>query len=115
MPLVARGDGSAQVACDHGIPSPVPPTLGCQTPSTQTSDICSEDVFAETIGIVRHGDNMISHAMPVCAPHAPPLDTHSPSVWANGRLIGRVTDTYAGPGTHVIVGVAQGSVFSDGN
>ena len=114
MPLVARGDSSATVAVDHGNPMPSIPTP-CGTPSTQTSDECSQNVFAVGIGVVRLGDKMISHATPACPPHAPPLDTYSQNVYANGRNIGRERDTYAPVGSHVITAANQGTVFANGD
>ena len=106
MPLVARGDATASVATDHVNPP------GCGSPSIQTSNQCSPNVFVEGVGVVRIGDIMNSHATPalVCLPHAPPLNTSSPNVFANGKLIGRVSDTYAGPGSHVISQVGQSTV-----
>jgi uncharacterized Zn-binding protein involved in type VI secretion len=112
MPLIARGDKTADVACDHGNPMPSIPTP-CGTPSKQKSDICSPNVFVEGVGVVRNGDAMVSHPTAPCPPHAPLCDTYSPNVFANGKEIGRVGDTYAGPGTHVITDVAQSTVTAN--
>ena len=109
MPLIARGDATASVATDHVNPP------GCSSPSVQTSDVCSKNVFVEGVGVVRIGDIMNPHPTPalVCKPHAPPLVTSSPNVFANGLLIGRVGDAYDGPGTHIITAVAQSTVTAN--
>lgn len=109
MPLICRGQGTAQVATDHANPPK------CKVPSTQTSDESSANVFVEGVGVVRLGDTMNPHSTPTqnCAPHTPPLDSASPNVFANGIAIGRVGDTYAGPGTHVITDVGQSTVTAN--
>jgi len=112
MPLVARGDSTATVVCDHGLPLPSIPTP-CGSPSTQTSNECSPNVFVVGVGVVRNGDAMIVHPTAPCPPHAPPCNTYSPNVFANGKEIARISDTYAGPGTHVISEVAQSTVTAN--
>ena len=109
MPLIARGFATAIVATNHaGSP-------GCVGPSEQTSNLCSPNVFVEGVGVVRLGDIMNSHATPsnLCLPHAPALATASSNVFANNIAVGRITDTYAGPGTHVITDVGQTTVTAN--
>lgn len=100
MPNVARKASVDTVDCVDG--SPGTPCDGgskriCDSPSTQTTDLGSSDVFIEGIGVVRIGDLMIPHPAPVCgcAPHAPPLTVASAYVYANGLRIGRIGDLYS--------------------
>lgn len=109
MPLICRGQGTAQVATDHVNPP------GCSSPSVQTSNESSSNVFVEGVGVVRLGDTMNPHSTPTnkCKPHSPPLASGSPNVFVNGVAVGRVGDTYAGPGAHVITSVGQTTVTAN--
>ena len=114
MPLIARGDTTATVLTNHGTGT------ACADPTNQTSDVCSGDVLAVGVGVVTIGDAMTSHispdAVPPCTPHAPLLDTSSDNVFANGKLVGRLTDTYDGQTilSHTITDVAQSTVYANG-
>jgi uncharacterized Zn-binding protein involved in type VI secretion len=68
-------------------------------PTTQSTDVGSENVFVNGIGVVRAGDTMKPHPDgEICVPapidHATALDIFSVTVFANGKNIGRVGDTY---------------------
>ena len=52
----------------------------------------SPDVFVNSIGISRQGDNNNSHAGPLCLPHQAPITTGSPTVFINGKGCGRIGD-----------------------
>ena len=104
MPGVARGDSVDTVAVDHGT------GVACLSATTQSTDVCSGNVFVNKIGVVRKGDAMISHPSAGCPPHAPGLSTHSPNVFANKKQIGRLGDLYTGG--HVISS-ASGNVFAN--
>ncbi len=64
--------------------------------SGMVRDEHSPDVFANTIGISRQGDNNTVHLLPppvpVCASHAAPITTGSPNVFVNNLGCGRVGD-----------------------
>lgn len=104
MPGVARGDKVDDVAVDHGT------GVACLSATTQKTDVCSGNVFLNGTGIVRRGDAMVSHPAAGCPPHAPGLSTHSASVFANGKQVGRLGDLYTGG--HVI-STASGNVFAN--
>lgn len=96
MPGVARKSGTDTVDSPDGGP------IGCSGPSTQTTDVGSNDVIVNGIGVVRESDPMIPHADPAqsCLPHAPVLTTFSGTVFANGKHLGREGDAYGG--SHII-------------
>lgn len=107
MPAAAQKDGASSVAATDGAQGSLcatkPSRYNWNTPTTQSSDTGSSNVFAENIGIVRRGDTMISHpdGVPcVTSPvnHAPALSTYSPNVFVNGRQVGRVGDKYDSDG-----------------
>ena len=91
MPAVARKDSTDTVASPDGTGK------NCASPTTQSTDVGSGDVFANGIGVVRAGDPMIGHPEAGdCATHAPGLSSYSSNVYANGKLIGRLGDEYSG-------------------
>ena len=91
MPAVARKDSTDTVDSPDGAGK------NCASPSTQSTDIGSDDVFVNGIGAVRQGDPMISHPEAGdCAPHAPGLSAGSSTVFVNGKQIGRIGDAYSG-------------------
>jgi len=104
MPEVARKDSVDSVASPDGSGS------GCGSPTTQSTDIGSGDVFCNGIGVVREGDAMISHPGPGCPPHAPTLSTYSSTVFINGKGCGRLGDEYS---AHIITS-GSGNVFAGG-
>jgi uncharacterized Zn-binding protein involved in type VI secretion len=95
MPAVARKDSKDTVASPDGS------GICCASPSTQSTDKGSSNVFVNTIGAVREGDAMITHPYPgpCCNPHAPTLSSFSSTVFVNGKGIGRLGDDYS---QHVI-------------
>jgi uncharacterized Zn-binding protein involved in type VI secretion len=89
MPEVARKGGTDSVASPDGSGDK------CKSPSTSATDVGSDNVFVESVGVVREGDTMASHNGPECTPHAPALSTFSGTVYANGKKIGRKGDSYS--------------------
>lgn len=130
MPGVAWKDGSSSVACTDGVRGSVcrragtpsrPVAWNWDTDTTQASNAGSSNVFANNIGVVRKDDVMKSHphgdpCTPSAINHAPPLDTYSPNVYANGKQIGRIGDHYDGDGTSQTHQITTGSsnVFANG-
>ena len=104
MPEVARKDSVDSVSSPDGSGS------GCGSPTTQSTDIGSGDVFCNGIGVVRESDGMISHPGPGCPPHAPTLSTYSSTVFINGKGCGRKGDEYS---AHIITS-GSGDVFAGG-
>lgn len=88
MPEVARKDLTETVFSPDGTGN------DCKSPTTQRSFMGSSNVFANSIGVVRLGDEMVPHNGPGCGTHAPPLSRGSPNVFANNRAIGRKGDPY---------------------
>lgn len=86
MPQVARKDGVDTVSTGH-------PCDG-----TTVTDQGSSDVFINDIGVVRKGDLDQTHLvlLGICVPHAVPLTSYSPNVFANDLEIGRLGDDYTG-------------------
>ena len=75
MPKIARGNGTETVNTNHG----------CDT--TTTSNACSGNVFANSIGVVRKGDENTPHLKdPVpCTTHSVAMSSNmSPNVFVNG-------------------------------
>lgn len=108
MPAVAQKDGVSTVSATDGAQGSLcatrPNRYNWNTPTTQTSNEGSGDVFAENIGVVREDDAMISH--PDGSPctisainHAPTLSTYSSNVFVNGKRIGRIGDKYNSDGS----------------
>lgn len=115
MPLVARKDAVDVVNTIHVSVGDADPDDGiaCDAaPQTIATDEGSSDVFAESVGVVRQGDKEQSHTFPGCASHQTGLATYSPNVYANGKPIGRLNDTYTCGAK--IVSVTQGSVYANG-
>ena len=75
----------------------------------------SSDVFANSIGVSRQGDNNTAHLLPPdippCPGHSAPIATGSSTVFANSKGIGRIGDSITG-----CTSVAAGSptVFAGG-
>ena len=60
---------------------------------------CSDNVFCNSIGISRQGDNNTTHLLPcppICCGHAAPIATGSGTVKVNGKGCGRVGDYITG-------------------
>ena len=81
MPAVCRGD-----LVDED-------SIHCEIPRRLER---SPDVFVNSIGISRQGDNNNSHAGPLCLPHQAPITTGSPTVFINGKGCGRIGDAVTG-------------------
>jgi uncharacterized Zn-binding protein involved in type VI secretion len=81
--------------------------------SGMTRSGASGDVFANSMGISRQGDNNTSHKLPgdPCPTHAAPITTGSGTVFVNNKGCGRVGDGISG-----CTSVAEGSpnVFAGG-
>lgn len=92
MAQAARKDSTDTVASPDGSGA------CCGSPSTQSTDEGSSNVYVNGIGVVREGDKMITHDFdgPCCNPHAPVLSTYSSSVYVNGKRVGRKGDKYGG-------------------
>ena len=59
-----------------------------------TRAVGSTNVFVNSIGVSRQGDNNTPHLLPgvPCPPHAAPIETGSTTVFVNGKGCGRVGD-----------------------
>ena len=68
----------------------------------------SSNVFVNGIGVSRQGDNNTPHLLPPnkppCPGHSAGITSGSSTVFANGKGVGRVTDSISG-----CTSVAQGS------
>lgn len=117
MPLIARKDGQDAVDTIHVSTGDAVPNDGiiCDaSPQTIATDEGSSDVFVEGYGVVRKDDKEESHTIPpACATHQTGLGTYSPSVYANGKQIGRKGDTYKC--TAKIITVNQNTVYANGD
>ncbi|MFV1530516.1 MULTISPECIES: PAAR domain-containing protein [unclassified Phaeobacter] len=63
---------------------------GCFPPRAATG--ASGNVFAEGLGVHRQGDAWAPHGCAVCPPHGGALASGSGTVFANGRVLGRIGD-----------------------
>ena len=91
MPKCARKAGVDTVASPDGA------AICCPAPTTQYTNVGSNNVFVNAIGSVRLGDIMNVHPYPgpCCAPHAPALSSASTTVFVNGQGRGRYNDYYS--------------------
>ena len=110
MPKVARGDTTETVRSAHGTGD------GCPSPINTTTDECSEDVFANSIGVVRKDDAVTTHTALGCGTESPGLTTHSSNVYANNKQIGRLGDDYktGGDGGSNIIQTGSPNVYANG-
>lgn len=102
MPLIARGNEADVVNTGHSV---------CVTPGQIATLSCSSDVFVVGIGIHREGDTNTPHT------HCPPVYStevvsFSPTVYANGKRVARLGDTYS-CGAYVEQ-VNQSTVYANG-
>ena len=74
--------------------------------SGMTRAVGSTNVFVNSIGVSRQGDNNTTHLLPgvPCPPHAAPIEVGSTTVFINGKGCGRVGDAISG-----CTSVAEGS------
>ena len=115
MPLVARKDGVDIVNTIHvsvGDADPLDGIACDAAPQDIATEAGSPDVFAEGVGVVRDGDVEQSHTIPGCSSHQTGLATFSPNVYANGKAIGRLNDTYSCGAK--ITSVTQSTVYANG-
>lgn len=86
LSAVSRKGGTDSIATNHG----------CDGITVTASG--SSDVLINGIGVVRKDDINQVHLVPagICVPHAVPLTKVSTTVFANGRGIGRIGDSYSG-------------------
>ena len=71
---------------------------------------CSDNVFCNSIGISRQGDNNTTHLLPcppICCGHAAPIVTGSSIVFVNSVGCGRIGDP-----TCTAVAAGSGNVFA---
>ena len=74
--------------------------------SGMTRAVGSTNVFVNSIGVSRQGDNNTTHLLPgvPCPPHAAPIEVGSTTDFINGKGCGRVRDAISG-----CTSVAEGS------
>ena len=74
--------------------------------SGMTRAVGSTNVFVNSIGVSRQGDNNTTHLLPgvPCPAHAAPIEVGSTTVFINGKGCGRVGDAISG-----CTSVAEGS------
>ena len=98
--LVECSDGAIGTVCEtSGPPSFTPIKFNFDTDTVQESDAGSDNVFAESTGVVRKDDAMKAHAngdpcVSSAVNHAPTVSTHSSTVFVNGKEIARIGDKY---------------------
>jgi uncharacterized Zn-binding protein involved in type VI secretion len=100
MPAVARKSGVDSVATNHGCDGSTVTAAG------------SGDVFVNSIGVVRLGDNNQTHRVGgrrCSVQHSVGLSSASPNVFANGKAIGRIGDGYGGE----TISSGSGNVFAN--
>ena len=66
--------------------------------SGMTRAVGSSNVFVNSIGVSRQGDNNTSHELPPapCPSHEAPITTGSTKVFVNGKGCGRIGDAITG-------------------
>ena len=66
--------------------------------SGMTRAVGSSNVFVNSIGVSRQGDNNTSHVLPPapCSPHQAAITTGSLKVKINGKGCGRIADAISG-------------------
>tara|TARA_B100001778_G_scaffold307117_1_gene286911 strand:+ start:70 stop:378 length:309 start_codon:yes stop_codon:yes gene_type:complete len=88
MPAVARGNSTDAVSTNH------------LCTGTTTTNACSPNVRANSIGIVRFGDAVTTHTfppVPICPNHAPTMSAGtSTTVRVNSQPLAYVGSLYGG-------------------
>jgi|TARA_B110000444_G_C18389545_1_gene388604 uncharacterized Zn-binding protein involved in type VI secretion len=88
MPAVARGNSTDAVSTNH------------LCTGTTTTNVCSPNVRANSIGIVRFGDAVTTHTfppVPVCPNHAPTMSANtSTTVRVNSQPLAYLGSLYGG-------------------
>jgi len=101
MPKIARGNGTETVNTNHG----------CDT--TTTSNACSGNVFANSIGVVRKGDENTPHLKDPapCTTHSVAMSSNmSPNVFVNGKNAAFLGSGYGGE----VITTGSSNVFVNG-
>lgn len=93
MPPAARGNGTDSVFSKTGSGK------DCPAPLTTETDECSADVFANSDGVVREGDQVAGHPAAGCGPDESVLTSFSSTVFINNKGAGRIGDEYTGDNT----------------
>lgn len=102
----ARGDGEDEVLSNTGTRS------NCARPMITATDKCSEDVFANGIGIVREDDQVKEHPKRGCSVDTLILNENlSSSVFINGKKAGRIGSQYNGGDERNTITEGSKSVF----
>lgn len=105
MPPVARGNGTDAVFSKTGS------GRNCARPLTTETDQCSENVFANNIGIVRSGDQIAAHPAIGCSNDGSTITTKSSTVFANNLGVARIGDEYTSDNT---ITSGSANVFAGG-
>ena len=117
MPAIARKDGIDIVDTVHVSVGDAVPNDGVVCDASLqiiATDEGSDNVYAVGYGVVRKNDKEKSHTIPpACATHQTGLASYSPTVFANGKEIGRKNDTYT-CGAKIIT-VNQSTVYANGD
>ena len=76
-----------------------------------TRAVGSSNVFCNSIGVSRQGDNNTTHLLPgaPCPAHAAPIASGSSTVFVNGKGCGRVGDSIS---ACTSVAAGSGNVFA---
>ena len=79
--------------------------------SGMTRAVGSSNVFCNSIGVSRQGDNNTTHLLPgaPCPAHAAPIASGSSTVFVNGKGCGRVGDSIS---ACTSVAAGSGNVFA---
>lgn len=94
MPSVARGQGGDSVFSKTGSGK------DCVSPLTTATNECSPDVNANSICVVREGDQITAHPLPGCIPtDQSVVSTGAPAVFANFQEVARIGDEYGSDNT----------------
>lgn len=93
MPAAARGNGTDSVFSKTGT------AKRCRAPVTTSTAVCSGNVFANGVGIVRIGDIVAMHLKGGCSPDTSTLSSGSGTVFINGVGAGRIGDQYSSDNT----------------
>lgn len=102
MPKIARGDETETVNTNHG----------CD--ATTTSNACSNNVFANSIGVVRKDDHNTPHLKdPVpCTTHSVAMSSNmSPNVFVNSKNVAFLGSGYGGE----VITTGSSNVFVNGS
>jgi len=109
MPKAARGESKDVVKSETGA------GFACGYELVTSTNECSDNVFVNSIGSVRVGDAVTEHTIGGClSTEAPPLKTGSPTVFVNGKQMGRLGDNYIESNGNNIIDTGSENVFVNG-